>query len=127
MPVFTKHSLSGSDKGMPITVTATAAAGAQLIHQGQTATISMELVSLWVHSNASTNPSDPVIQVTNGVSGISSFSQLGTQATNSAFDYQTIQIFSQIPFSGTDIAIHAYATSTSGFLAWGHVDRIATG
>lgn len=109
---------------MPIAVTATAPAGAILVHQVQaTATNVQECITLWAHGNATAVNVNPVIQVTNGATVSISHTIVGGQSTQRS----PTLIFNQMPLSGTDTAVHLYATEGSTFFTWGHVDRIATG
>lgn len=125
MPVFTRQILSESADGQPVGVTATAAGGGRLLHQVQaTATNVFELVTLWINNGSTTVNADPILEVTNGASSLEMQTRVNTQAGNVRAPKL---VLNQLPLSGTDSAIHAYATEGVTFFAWGHVDRIATG
>lgn len=126
MPVFIKRPLSGSDEGLPFTVTATASGDGKLLHQVQaTATNVFELVTLWFNNGATAGAQiEPIIEVTNGASSLQMQNRVETQNTSVKAPKL---VLNQLPLSGTDSAIHAYATEGVTFFAWGHVDRIATG
>ena len=127
MPILAKQTLSGSNSGAPIMVTATAAAGAKVVHQVQaTATNVLELVTLWLWNSATTNVTvqAPNFEVTNGATSGLIVQFAGHQDTGQR---SPTVIFRQLPLSSTDTVIHTHSTATETYYVWGYVDRVATG
>lgn len=130
MPVFIKQTLSGSHNGLPITVTSTASGGAKLIHQVQaTATNTLELVTLFILNVATSGGQvEPIFEVTNGGSLTHLITSNATAHTGTQGDTGTpSKVVLQNPLSGTDTAIHTWATQGATFIAYGWIDLIATG
>ena len=126
MPVYSRQQLSGSSNGLPINISATNAAGAQVIHQVQ-ATSTAAFESLWLSSKFLTSGDAVLVLLVETATATESINTLhgpaGTQTTS-------LYLLEGLLMTGTDTRVLAYGATTgavNSFSVNGYVNRIATG
>lgn len=125
MPVYSRQQLSGSSNGLPITVSATQASAAHVVHQVQsTSTSALECV--WLDAVAHST-SDMIIffqiETATATDSIRVFLDGRVGATG------FLPVLEGLPLTGTDTRILMYSATGNSRVAaiHGHVNRIATG